>query len=426
MGMVRRDGRAPKSSRTVKSSWKLKVTNRHWERRLRPEEVLSRIVGVLLPLLLLSLAKDFCEKTLMDTCRFLAKASAQRTTLNAARENARKGRSRRHMWRVLEFLNHRKLQRAITITIRKQVKPWLPKGLIDLAIDLHLIPYCGITRLTSMLLRSKAQRGTNRFHGYSTAYITHNDHRLTIGCRWLWTRKHLVRVIENHIRDVEAVGLRVRRLLLDREFYCYEVLAFLRMNGYSYIMPPRAGERMTVKWKRGRRSHVTRHTVNSGNGRTIDVTVQVVVRYKKGKVREEKGIEYLFYVVGGDILPHKLTRELYSRRFGVETCYLVAESARPRTNSHDPTIRFLLFAIAIIIENEWVIMKIIYASERRMGRRGYVVKRELLRFRRLTGMLLTALRRIYGEVEDVSAEGPPPGWVEVCIMLESGEAMAND
>lgn len=410
----------------MKAGRRIKVTNGHWERHLTAPEVLRRVVAVILPLLLLSLAKGFCKRTLKDTSRFLAKACAQRTTLNAARENAKKGRSRRQMWRVLESLHQRKLQRAITTTIRKQVRPWLPKGMIDLAIDIHLIPYGGITRLTSRLLRSKAQQGTNRFHGYATAYIAYDDHRLNIGCRWLWTRKHLVGVIENYIRDAEATGLKVRRLLLDREFYCYEVLAFLQRNGYSYIMPPRAGERMAAKWKRGRRSYVTRHTVKSNDGRTIDVMVQIVVRYKRGKIREERGIEYLSYVAGGEILPPKLTRELYRRRFGIETSYRVAESARARTNSHDPAIRFLLFAISVIIENEWVIMKLVYASERRRGRKGYAVRKELLRFERLTGMLLTAVRRIYGEIEEVSAEGPPPSWVEVNIMLESREVMSND
>ena len=84
------------------------------------------------------------------------------------------------------------------------MRPWLPKQAVDLAIDLHLIPYAGITNLTSRLLRSQAKQGTNRFHGYSTAYIAYEDHRFSIGCRWVLTRRHLVRVIEKHLKEAEA------------------------------------------------------------------------------------------------------------------------------------------------------------------------------------------------------------------------------
>ena len=432
VSMSLRDGRAPTSSKQAKFGKDLRLAKkerrkRRWKRRLTATEALRRVIAVLFPLMVMALAKEFPEKTLKDSCRLIVKAGLENTTLTAARENAKRGKSRRQLWRPLENLSKRKLQRAITTTIREQVRPWLPKGAVDLAIDLHLIPYAGITSLTSRLLRSQAKQGTNRFHGYSTAYIAYEDHRFSIGCRWILTRKHLFRVIEKHLKEAEALGLKVRRLLLDREFYCYEVAVFLAERGIAYIMPPRSGKKMEAKWKRGRRSYTTKHTLKSPDRKkSIEVTIQIVVRYKRGRIRGERGAEYLSYVVGGRVLPPKQTRELYRRRFGIETSYRKAEEGRPRTNSHDPSVRFLFFAVSVVVENEWVIMKLIYASERRLGRKGYAVRTELLRFGRLAGMLLTAVRKIHGDVVEVSAEGPPPRWVALIVTTELRERMAND
>ena len=50
----------------------------------------------------------------------------------------------------------------------------------------------------------------------------------------------------------------------------------------------------------------------------------------------------------------------------------------------------------------------------------------MLRFGRLVGLLLQAVRKIHGEVDEVSAEGPPPRWVELAITTELRGRMAND
>ncbi len=415
--MNKRDGRGPTASRSGKHRERKKVSKRRTARRLTPPEVLRRVLAVLLPLVLQALSKQLPEKTVKDTCRFLIKAGACGGTLTSARRTSKKGKSRRQMWRVLASLGWGRLQRAITFTLRRQIQPWLPRESVDLAMDLHLIPYTGDSEKTTLLLKSQARQGTNRFHGYSTAYLAFDDRRLIIGCRWVWTKKHLVKVVEKHLRDAEALGIKVRRLLLDREFYDMEVLSFLIEKGIPFLMPPRVGKKMQEKWEHGSKSYVTTHTMRK-EGKTLDLTIHVVTMYKKGR-RGEKGVEYLPYVVGGAILPPKVTRELYRRRFGIETSYRITERARPRTNSHDPAIRFLMFAVAVLLENEWVIMKLAYASERNVGRKGFVVVQELLRFDQLLNMLLSAVRKLYGEVTVVSAEGPPPGFVEVILIGDS-------
>ena len=123
VNMRQRDGRAPTSSRQAKFGRDLKLARkdrrkRRLQRRLTAAKALRRVMAVVVPLMIVALSKEFPEETVKDTCRFMVKAGVQNTTLTAARENAKRGKSRRQIWRSLENLSKRKLQRAITNTIR--------------------------------------------------------------------------------------------------------------------------------------------------------------------------------------------------------------------------------------------------------------------------------------------------------------------
>ena len=71
--------------------------------------------------------------------------------------------------------------------------------------------------------------------------------------------------------------------------------------------------------------------------------------------------------------------------------------------------------VAVLMENEWVIVKMLYASERHRG--CPVVDEELIRFKRLLGMVERALNHIYGEKEALENKKPPP--TEIISYLEA-------
>ena len=106
--------------------------------------------------------------------------------------------------------------------------------------------------------------------------------------------------------------------------------------------------------------------------------------------------------------------QLYRRRFGIETSYRIAEMARPRTSSRETALRLLNMFVAVLIENEWVIAKLLYASNRHRGTP--VVFDELIRFRQLLLMIVCSINKIYGESQILENRGPPP--TEALRLLE--------
>lgn len=418
--MPLRDGRSRKAPKHHIARRQKKVSESVARESLTPKMVRKKLEQLLLPILLGALILPFQMKTLVDTIRVLLKAAARRGSVTSARRTAKRGKSRRQVSRVLEKVDQGRLQRLITHTLRRMVRPWVPKHPVLVAIDLHLVPFVGRSKKKPrQLLRSAAKKGTNRFYGYATSYIAEEDRRLTFSVRAVRKKGDLVGIIERVLNDAKVLNIQVKRLLLDREFYCYEVLEFLRRNSISYLMPVRAGSVMRNKWKKesGRKSFTTTHTLKS-EGRELDLVIHVVKRYKKGR-RGENGIEVLLYAVGGPVPSPAETRAMYRRRFGIETSYRLDEQVRIRTSSRNPAIRLLYFAIAALIQNEWVILKLTHASERRRGRKGYKVLVELLRFSQLLEMLLRALRETMGEVIEVRARGPPPRFVEIILQGES-------
>lgn len=380
---------------------------------LRATEVRKRLEVPLLDLILAALTPrtpKFPRRTLLAAIRNLLKAAATTGTLTSGRSTSSRGPSRRHLSRVTETLDQPRLQRKITWALRTQVRSWIPQNPVDIAIDFHLIPYAGDPHRTQQILASKAKQGTNRFHGYSTVAIVQGDRRLTFGLRAVREPGHLLSVVRRHLEDARQQGVVVRWILLDREFYCGDVIEFLREQGLHAVMPVRAGPRMRARWEKGRRSFTTLHTMKSKRGE-VRFRVQVVKRYKKGR-RGEHGVESLFYVVIGPRLPPAKLRALYRGRFGIEATYRIAESARARTTSRRPVYRLLLMALAILVENEWVILQLTYATERCRGRKGYRLREELLRFEQLLTLLLAGLRSVVGEIFEVGTTGPPPRFLK--------------
>ncbi len=401
------------STRRQKSSSVQRGPHRPPRKLLRATEVRKRLEKIALALVLAAQAPrapKFPRRTLLAAIRNLLKAAATTGTLTSGRSTSTRGPSRRELSRVTETLDQGRLQRKITWTLRAQVRLWLPKGRVDIAIDFHLVPYVGERQKTTQLLASKAKQGTNRFHGYSTVAIVQGDQRLTFGLRAVRSPGHLLSVVRRHLKDAQQLGLKVRWVLLDREFYCGEVIEFLRAAGLHAVIPVRAGPKMRAEWTKGRRSFATLHTMKSKKGE-VRFRVQVVKLYKKGR-RGEHGVESLFYVVIGPRLPPEKLRALYRGRFGIEATFRIAESVRARTSSRRPVYRLLLMALAILVENEWVILQLMHATERCRGRKGYRLREELLRFERLLTLLLAGLRSVVGEILEVGAPGPPPRFVE--------------
>jgi hypothetical protein len=69
--------------------------------------------------------------------------------------------------------------------------------------------------------------------------------------------------------------------------------------------------------------------------------------------------------------------------------------------------------VALLLQNEWVILKLQSASEGRQGPMGFVVHEEPLRFSTLLELLLFAVIRRLGGIPEIRRERRLPHWLRM-------------
>ncbi len=306
-----------------------------------------------------------------------------------ARSRCRRGTSDRHARRLLTDLDLGLTRRALTRALRELASTYVPKRPVDVTIDFHDIPYYGeaIDPERPQFVKTQEACGTHRAYHYATLDLLLPNFRLTVSARFLTERSNRHRAVLRALADARRCGVEIRRLYLDREFYEYATLSRLKAEGYTVITPMRLGSGQRKRWECGQRSYVTEHTLRDprGRGEPLHLRVHVVVRYQAGRKWKKHGAQYLIYEVIGHVagdalraVPLRQTHTLYRRRFGIETSYRLLGEARAITSSRSPAIRLLYVGVSLLLQDEWVILKLQWASEGRQGPSGFVVHETVL------------------------------------------------
>ena len=92
----------------------------------------------------------------------------------------------------------------------------------------------------------------------------------------------------------------------------------------------------------------------SGKQRTVGVTICLASKRYTHKKTDERRTKKLMYVVWKVRLTPREIREMYRKRFGIETSYRQMHEARIKTCSRDPKLRLLFIGIALVLRNIWV------------------------------------------------------------------------
>lgn len=384
-------------------------------RTLTDREVRRQAHLWLIPLLASALAHAFSPRARRDLADLVLRAATEGSSVTHARSRCRRGTSGRHARRLLALLDLGLTQRALTRALRALASPYVPKRPVDVAIDFHDIPYYGeaIDPKRPQFVKTQEARGTHRAYHYATLDLLLPNFRLTLSARFLTERGHRHRAVLRALADARRCGVEVRRLYLDREFYEYATLSRLKADGYTVITPMRLGSSQRKRWERGRRSYVTEHALRDprGKGEPLSLRVHVVVRYQAGKKWNRHGAQYLIYEVIGHVagdalraVPLRQTHALYRRRFGIETSYRLLGEARAITSSRSPAIRLLYVGVALLLQDEWVVLKLQWVSEGRQGPSGFVVHEEVLPLTTLLELLRAAVERRLGSILEIERQ----------------------
>ena len=412
-------GLSPKGRDQAERKYSPLSRRRRPPRVLTDREVRTRALAWLLPLLTTSLEQKFSPKIRHRVGDLILRAASQHYSIARARARSKRGPSERHAQRVLEHLGRRKTRRALTLALRKQARPFIPPHPVDIAVDFTEIPYYGtaIDPKRPQFVKTKEGRGTHRAYRYVTLDIVRHEFRFTVAAHYLDHRGRLVEALRDVLRDAEKTGVQIGRLYLDREFYCYNVLTWLSGRGRTVIVPLRLGSRQRKKWEHGQKSYVDEHVLKDSKGRgpPLRLRIHVLIRYQKGKKFGRHGCQYLIYAVLGHLpldarhaVPLRETHKLYRRRFGIERSYRIAHLALPRTCTRSVTWRLLYLGVALMLENEWTILRLLYTSEGQQGPNGLTLRDELLRFEDVLELLFSGVCRVAGTVREVSNRKPPP------------------
>jgi putative transposase len=248
----------------------------------------------------------------------------------------------------------------------------LPKALLRksrvVAIDLTLIPYHGQPASDKKeIFRCKPKAGTSHFHAYATAAVVHKGYRYTVALMHVEYGVGMKEVVQKLVRLVRQWGIKIRYLLLDKGFYSVSVLSYLKRADIGYVVPillrgrhkkdknaPPSAMRELMKKNNGYYRRII--TGQDGKRKKARLKINVCVASKDyvdektGKKRRKK----LLFAISKVRRTWKEIRELYRKRFGIETTYRQMNEARIRTCTRDPRVRLLFVAIALILRNVWV------------------------------------------------------------------------
>src|SRR5262249_36934277 len=136
--------------------------------------------------------------------------------------------------------------------------------------------------------RSSARSGTTYFYRCATAYVMLHDRRLTLAVVFVKPGDAPVEIVARLLRQLEALGVSIRRVDADKGFLRLPVLAWLAAQHLGAILavPIRGKQGGTRALCRGARSYRTTHTLQSAeNGRLrVDVAVaRTYARRRSGK-----------------------------------------------------------------------------------------------------------------------------------------------
>jgi putative transposase len=304
--------------------------------------------GTVIQVLLIAAARVV---SIFAACRDLADAPSDQTIRNALAAS---------MPTLPEL--ERRLNRALGTALPKALR----RKARMVAVDLTLIPYHGRPAHDEKeIYRSIPKAGTSHFHAYATAVIVHKGHRYTLALTRVEYGDATKDVLQRLLRIVRRRAVKIKFLLLDKEFFNIAVISYLRRAGHGFIIPalPRGrkpkhasqatGLRALLKKNHGYYQH-TLTSMASGKRRTARVTICVASKgytdKKTGSWRRKK----LLYGIWKVRLTPRRIRELYRKRFGIETSYRQMNEARIRTCTRDPAQRLLFVGVALVLRNVWV------------------------------------------------------------------------
>ena len=255
------------------------------------------------------------------------------------------------------------LQPVITATLGQKLPKALSRRKRTMAIDVHTRPYYG-DKDTPGTWRSQPKASTKTFFAYATLMVIRKGMTFTVGIVPVVKGNDWPAIIDQLLAQALALGLKPRRLLLDRGFYSAQVMLHLQQKKLPYMMPmiqrgkkgkTKATSTATRQFFLKRRRGWDRYTWEarlrkSGQqaGSRTTVTTDVCITPRPGQT------PLVFACHGLNRIDPTELAKLYRRRFRIETSYRQMKQGLAMTCSKNPVYRLLLILLGCLLRNLWL------------------------------------------------------------------------
>lgn len=203
--------------------------------------------------------------TAQDIWDVLVAASVERISIEMASqllEAAPSGTMVRTL--VKEMLQDRGQLTDVEKRLNEMLTTKLPRKLLKsklpAAIDLTELPYHGQhVEDDPYVRRGRAKSGTTHFYVFATLYVVKKNKRYTLAIVLMRQTEKAQDVVERLLERGRELGLRIKRLYLDRGFDNNGMIAYLKKQSFPTILPlvirgKQGGSRALLV---GRKSYIT-------------------------------------------------------------------------------------------------------------------------------------------------------------------------
>jgi len=361
---------------------------------LTDEQTLTEVIECLLEHVSITMQGECTEETLFTVLTRAASTSESIEHTCNTLEDAPTGGDIRHHLNTCDDMPT--MEQEINAALQSRLPGGLLKPAQRLAIDLNLQPYYGEPSPEDevYISRSKAHAGTCSFYAYATSYVICKGKRVTLAVTPVRRDDTMVGIISRLIARCTTLGLRIKRVYLDRGFFSVPVIRWLLEQEIPFEMPViiRGKSGGTRQLLNGGKSYKTRYTMTSQTYGSVTFDVWVVCVYLNGR-HGKHGRQYLAYAVHRVPFGLRALYQDYRRRFGIESSYRLKNTCRINTTMTNPVVRFLFFAIAFVLIDVWVFLLWTFVSHPRRG--GRLIIRALFPLKRMLEFLRQAIDRKY-------------------------------
>jgi len=337
----------------------------------------------------------------------LIKASAENSSLEAVcadlEEIADSNTIREYLNEALPIQELREQENQVNKALAGCTPYDLVRTDIEIAIDFHDEPFYGKQVETRQVTcAGQAKKGTTHFVRIATAYIIWRQVRLTLVVRYVLPEDETLEILKFLLKRLKKLGFKAKVLYMDKGFASTGIIRYLTAQQQPAIIacPIRGKKGGTRALCHGRSSYSTKYTFTDGTQTTMTMKASLVPN-AAGKLRRKW---LAFILIFLDWKPEKVYEE-YRRRFGIECSYRMLRRVRASTTSRNPSLRFFLLGIGLILVNAWVFLR--WTFSRLMNRGPCQVDVSRFRLNRFSKFLIRTIEEIYGTISAVSTHTSP-------------------